>query len=271
MMSDDWINIVDRGKTKYNRLRHLIVSRNNVVLLSIDNDIKIYDEALSVFIERFLDSSSSVGWGKIGVGNRGFIPNIIRIDKFLSHCLIRPVLWKCGVGVSIPGQCFILRTADYCRFLPEQDTFLDDLQIGLITCCRGYDILASHLVLGDEKVQDTFPKLFRQRKRWAAGFASTLKTARTLSIKHLILVLLHGAAYHLFFPALLILLLCLCKISTVTASVIAIGGILWLCHAEPKLLFSALSYCMIFPFVHLFWLFAVIVFFLRPKHDYRES
>jgi len=262
----NWIIIYDNGKTKYERLRYLINTLQDSILFSIDNDMTIDFSVFETFLNQFIFSDRVIGWGKIGVSNKGFVPSLISVDKNLSHYFIRPLLWKLNIGISIPGQCFILRTKKYFQRLPETNTFLDDLQIGLFTCYQGYQVFQSEKIIGTEKVQDTLGKLFRQRKRWAKGFASTLKTAQSMNRKFFILVLLHGFSYHLTLPIFIPFLLSLYFVNSIIAFTITFLLLILLCKGNFSLLGSALLYCMIFPWLHLYWLISLIPSRLETKH-----
>ena len=267
---DYWTFIVDGEKTKYMRLQYLIQTLPDTVLLSIDNDMMVYCPILEAFIKQFVGSAASIGWGRIGVSNKGWIPNLIVIDKTLSHSFIRPLLWRCHLGISVPGQCFILRTEDYRTHLLKSDTYLDDLQIGLITCYHGYEVFQSKKVLGNEKAQDSLTKLFNQRKRWAKGIAATLTAARQLPQKYYYLVLLHGVVYHLLLPAIIIFIFFLYGVNRLPiATGLALLLVLLLCKGRINLFWSAFLYCLVFPCLHFFWLFTVILTIVRNKqHDY---
>ena len=254
-----WVNIVDHGESKYKRIKKFLPVADDI-LLSIDNDTIVDIEPTVGFVKKFIDSDASVAWGRIGVSNTGIVPAMITIDKRLSHSLIRPVLWNLNIGISIPGQLFILRTDDYINSLPETDTFLDDLQIGLITHCRKYHTLQDHDILAREKAKTSLITLLQQRKRWASGYAAILHAAGGLSWKHFFLVLIHGISYHIAFPAFwLFLVLFSFYCNFCLGFFLQIAIIFLLANFRLKYLYGSVLYCLLFPVIHLFWICSLIL------------
>lgn len=251
--------VVDQGRTKYARLKKLITSGQDLYILSIDSDITLSIESSIEFCKNFIQSDSSIGWGHIGVSNYGVVPNMVSIDKILSHNYIRPLLWDLHCGISIPGQFFIIRRHDYEKILIPDDTFLDDLQIGLITKKAKFKVFRPAIITGREYAKETLKDLFQQRKRWAKGYSSILKTAFRLSTQHFSLVVIHGMFYHVLFP-LLIAFTCMLSlynpfITLLSYIVIAII----LVNKNFRLLLEALLYPVFFPILHLYWGYHLIL------------
>lgn len=260
-----WSNIVDSGETKYRRIKKILPIAGTI-LLSVDNDTAVDIESSIRFVKKFIASDASIGWGRIGVSNTGFIPDMISIDKRLSHSFIRPTLWNFNIGISIPGQFFILRTDDYIDSLPEADTSLDDLQIGLITHCRGYSVFQDHNILARENAKTSLKSLLQQRKRWALGYAAVLHTAKDLSWKHFFLVIVHGMSYHIIFPTLWFFLISFTSYRNFYLGVLGQVAIIFLlANFRMKHLCGSILYYLLFPAIHLFWFLCFILYWLNPE------
>lgn len=107
---NDVKQVVQKNTTKYKRIIELIEICNTDNILCIDNDITIYFNELKKFTEEFIYGNYDLAWGKIKAKHtKGLIANVIRIDKNLSHEYIRPFLWKMNIGISIPGQIFMIK------------------------------------------------------------------------------------------------------------------------------------------------------------------
>lgn len=256
------VTYMDEGRTKYARIQTLIHQYSNHIILSIDNDITINNEDLLKLIEDFSRSKACIAWGQIGVSNNGFFPSLVCIDKIVSHQIIRPVLWKLHIGISVPGQCFLFRSAKYLNVLAASDTFLDDLQIGLITNLKKFDILIKKNVIGNEKAKTSFVDLLKQRKRWASGYGAVLCSSRHLAYKALSLVLIHGFSYHAILPLIILILLLTFPICPISNVIIYTCICIIVSKLNFKLLFSSFVYPLIFTILHFYWFFHVIKTFL---------
>lgn len=104
------IEFMEMGGTKYRRLISLMEKDDSNYYLSIDNDITGNIEELLNFVDEMITKDYEVGWGRIRAKKQSsFISNMVAVDKLLSHNIIRPLLWKLGVGISIPGQVFCIK------------------------------------------------------------------------------------------------------------------------------------------------------------------
>lgn len=183
--------------TKYKKLKYLMENDDSNYFISIDNDIKGEIQNLKEFIHHMLNNSLDVGWGKISAVTRGeIISKFVAVDKILSHNFIRPILWKLGQGISIPGQCFMIKRETFNGKLLNADTFLDDLALGLYVNRNRMNIKYYQYskILGREEPNYSFKGLWKQRSRWAQGFASIMNSIRDPIDKRLIYT--HAFSYH---------------------------------------------------------------------------
>ena len=126
-------NIVTPQMTKYKRIRLLLEEAKFDNILCFDNDITIDRENIIKFIKNCLNTDYSIAWGKIKAKKiKGFIPKLINIDKNLSHNYIRPFLWNTKLGISLPGQVFMINKHYFRNNLPNINTVYDDLMIGAV-------------------------------------------------------------------------------------------------------------------------------------------
>ena len=173
------IRVINYAGTKYKRLLYLIKNeQSECIYLSLDNDIDVNKDNIIDFLHFAASGRYDIGWGRIYAQNKsGLISNLVAVDKHLSHDIIRPFLWNCGYGISIPGQLFFINLSSFKNQLYEIDTYLDDLAIGKLVSDnkRLYKVLRSNKILGCEEPKENFYGLVLQRKRWAKGYYQIFK------------------------------------------------------------------------------------------------
>lgn len=247
------VNFTVDSKSKFKRIDAVLSLAKNDFILCIDNDIVVNNFELKGFLNSIFKNDFSLAWGKISCqSSKGFVPRLIEIDKKLSHNILRPGLWKLGLGISIPGQIFCINRVFFHDKLSRYDTVFDDLTLGLI--CKQYSmpVFISKTILGFERPKGTFFELIKQRIRWAKGFSETLKYSEKTGFKKFVLI--HGFAYHqlwiLFY--LLIVFLCILKLYYSIFIILAIL-MLFLSNFKWKLFLYSLCYIVVFPLIHIIW------------------
>lgn len=247
------IEFMEMGGTKYRRLISLMEKDDSKYYLSIDNDITGNIDELLSFVNEMTIKNYEVGWGRIRAKRqRGFISNMVAVDKLLSHNIIRPLLWKLGVGISVPGQVFCIKGESFRGKLIELDTFLDDLALGLyvnINKSRKYVIPT---VLGEEEPNSKFAGLWKQRSRWAIGYSTILKAVKDKK-DYKDKVIIHGISYHLswLFNWIIIALLAMLFWPTTIGYVFLIGVII--SKKDISMLLYSVIYQFVFPIFHIRW------------------
>ena len=251
------IQIVTPGMTKYKRIEKLLSISKNDNILCIDNDITINKENLKKFINECISKEYAVAWGKIkAIPVKSFIAHLICIDKNLSHDYIRPMLWKLNIGISLPGQIFMINKQYYIDKLPKYDTVYDDLTIGIITKENSMTIYYTKEILGEELPKSTFINLLKQRKRWAKGFAESIYNNRkTNMLKY---VIIHGFMYHLLWIPFYIILILLTLITPILPIIIICIVCILLADKKIKDILWSFAYILVFPVVHIVWLISFI-------------
>lgn len=245
--------IVCPNTTKYKRILASLQIANSEAILYIDNDILPKFSSLYKFISDF-DDNVDLYFGRISVKEPiTFVEKLIQIDKTLSHKFIRPLLWRLNIGISVPGQIFMLRRAKFANNLDVNDTVFDDLAIGICANENKYNVQVSNAVLGEEKAKPSFRELLKQRKRWAQGYYESLLRAKGRKIFNLVAV--HGATYHLLGISFLLLIYFLYAVRFEKTAIGLILLISWYISDFCLLRIPyAIAYLFIFPAIHLIWL-----------------
>lgn len=241
--------------TKYRKLLHALQNTDYSYLLSLDNDIAANLSGLQRLVAQTMEGGFSIGWGKIHsrkVSN--IVSRLVEVDKLLSHNVLRPALWHFHLGVTIPGQCFIIKTVDFRNRLPSTDTFLDDLSIGLYAAKYRLRYNYSKEIVAFELPSYSFKSLWKQRLRWATGFRQSLY-CNTLTTQDRQLLWIHAICYHLL-PILHVIAMTILALKAPLISIIWLVMIsLFTVRNRPKALGAALIYLILFPLFHLGWWF----------------
>lgn len=247
------IEFLEMGGTKYKRLISLMKKDDSKYYLSIDNDITGNIDELLGFVEIMIKDDYEVGWGRIiAKRQKGFISNMVAADKLLSHNIIRPLLWKLGVGISIPGQIFCIKGAAYRGKLIELDTFLDDLALGLYVNINKSKRYVISTILGQEQPNSEFGGLWKQRSRWAIGFSTILKAVKDKK-EYKSKVVVHGLSYHLSWLLNWIIIIMLGIIYWPLAIVYTFLVSFLIAKQDLSMVVYAVLYQFIFPIFHVRW------------------
>lgn len=247
------IRVVQAEGTKYRKLLLALRDGGHRYLLSLDNDIAADIPGLLRLVDQTLAADADLGWGRVHSRKvAGLVSRLVEVDKLLSHTVLRPMLWRMHLGVSIPGQCFLLRTDTFRGRLPVTDTFLDDLSIGLYAAKHHLRYHYAHDVVAYELPSYSFAALWKQRARWATGFRQSLSCS-TLSRQDRRLLWIHAFFYHLL-PILHVAALA----ALAPQAPLACAG--WLAvlalaiaRRRPRALGAALAYPILFPLFHAGW------------------
>lgn len=241
--------------TKYHRIAVALNAIDTDYLLCIDSDISIQEDALRRLVDTTTKGNFDLSWGKIYAHKRkSFIARIVEIDKFLSHNILRPFLWRIKAAVTIPGQVFFIRKDTMLDAFNYQDTFLDDIAVGMFMrsnmSLKKYE---SSEVVGLEEPTLSIRGLFKQRKRWALGYASMIRESTgSDAFKY---VLLHGFVYHGLW---LILFLFLSFVNLQNAVIVFVILAFIISGYKLILIPQTILYLLVMPFYHIWWGFNVV-------------
>lgn len=255
------IRVIHLQGTKYCKLLHALKGAGHRYLLSLDNDIAADISGLLRLVAQTVDGDFDLGWGRIYSRRvSSFVSRLVEVDKLLSHTILRPMLWRLHLGVTIPGQCFLLKTASFQGALPRTDTFLDDLSIGMYAAKHRLNYHYAREVVAFELPSYSFVALWRQRTRWAVGFRQSLSCA-TLTPHDRRLLWIHAVCYHLLPILHLAALTALLPLAPLACSGWLGVHALVITRHYPQALAAAITYPLLFPIFHLGWCFH----FLRAK------
>lgn len=253
------IELIEYHGTKYKRLLYVLEHDDSNYYLSIDNDITGNLKMLEKFVIEFINTDKDIAWGRIQANKQpGVISNMVAIDKMVSHNILRPLLWKTGYGISIPGQIFCIKASSFRGKLLNLDTFLDDLALGIFVNTTNKCKYVTDQIIGFEEPNTKLKGLLNQRKRWAIGFGSIVKKIYTNHV-YLIRVLIHGFIYHFswilnwFIIFLFYLIHPGC--SLIYFSVISCS----ISHKNLSMFLYSCLYQIIFPIFHIRWMCQLII------------
>lgn len=256
----EYSNIVGK-KTKYLRIINLLENTYNKDILFVDNDIIINKDGILKFVSDTMNSDYALAWGIIRTSQQSnIIEKLIDIDKLISHYIIRPISWKFKIGISLPGQVFMLNRDYYSGKLPKIDTIYDDLEIG--ACVKEYSMPVKYTkyILGFERPKKTLKELLIQRKRWAKGLTQTIyMNKKKLAGKY---VIIHGIIFNMMWiPINILLTFIAIKNVYIFLAIFLLLGILY-SHYNYKKVKYALLYILVFWVIYFIWLINMVKFLL---------
>ena len=242
--------------TKYQRILSSLKTSKNDYILFIDNDIfPDYIELKKMILE----SSDNIDllFGKITVSQTQTVTeHLVKIDKILSHNIIRPALWNMNVGISVPGQVFLIKRKSFIDILKRYDTLFDDLAIGICAKEHGLYVRRTKSILGKEKPSIDLKTLIRQRVRWAKGYSEMIKFNRNSDCYPFIII--HGLTYHGLLAFIDLGILLLFK-KAPAVSIALLCFMLWkLSDNEIREYPYVILYMLCFPVIHSIWTGALL-------------
>lgn len=255
-----------RTGTKYQRLLYLLENDTAEYFLCVDNDVTNNLPNIIRFIRHMLSEKLDVGWGKIFAENpKSIIARMVAVDKVLSHHLIRPLLWRMRCGITVPGQCFMVRRQAFSGKLLSLDTYLDDLALGLYIRknYRKLNVYFDNKIIGFEKPNNTWRGIWSQRERWAKGYAAVCIC--TWATSYFPYVILHGLAYHVSWTFHWLFIIGLSLTSYGIAVLYLVVTTVALAGGDMRLLSAAVFYQVAFPVLHCRWLWCLIKVLIKAK------
>jgi cellulose synthase/poly-beta-1,6-N-acetylglucosamine synthase-like glycosyltransferase len=186
--------------TKLSKIRRLASSADADLICICDPDLQLDAEGCRlIFCRAAVESRGGdevVAFGIVeGRDNGSLLSRVVALDKWLSHRVIRRVLWGIGAGITLPGQFLVVSLGLLRRLDPVVDSYLDDLYLGWIARSQGIKVHRLPVVVGKEDARATWGGLLAQRLRWMKGLARLFRhLARHPSAIFLLTV--HFLAYH---------------------------------------------------------------------------
>lgn len=252
--ADGWKVILLQTGTKLSKLRQFSHHVESEYVCICDPDVTIESNAVAKVFRSILDAprdvSSVVAYGVIGCReNADLLSRVIAIDKWLSHRVIRPMLWRLNIGITIPGQFLVLSTSVLRSISPTVDSYLDDLYLGWIVRSRGGTVLRVNEVIGFEEPRSSWSTLLTQRIRWMRGLF-TLVGHLARQPKAIAFLAIHYVAYHGLPILFLFTITCLAVFSLAGALIVFATIVACLAILSRQTIAAAATYVMLFPLLH---------------------
>lgn len=240
--------------TKLTKLRKLASAVESRFICICDPDLHVDPKgAKAIFLEAFKVAECDrevVAFGLVNCqSDNTLLSGVIAIDKWFSHRVLRPILWKCSIGITIPGQFLVLSTSVLQRLHPAVDSYLDDLYLGWIARSTNVAVLRVPVVVGYEESRSSWPSLLLQRLRWMRGFFALAKQLLN-EPKAIALLTTHFVAYH---GIPILWLACLVGVVTFSWSIgliVFAAAALAISLLSRQRLGTAIAFLIIFPLLH---------------------
>jgi len=186
--------------TKLSKLRRLAEMVAADLVCVCDPDLTINDEACRDVLRRAAREANAgrevVAFGVVeGRDDGTLLSQVIALDKWLSHRVLRKSLWSLRVGLTLPGQFLIVSPGLLRKLEPGVDSYLDDLYLGWLARANRARVHRVPVVVGEEDPRSGWRSLLAQRVRWMRGLASLVGHLRT-SPAAVSLLATHYFAYH---------------------------------------------------------------------------
>ncbi len=240
--------------TKYKKIIDLLHTIESDYIISIDNDIKAEEINILKLIDETIKLEADISWGKVYSREpKKFISKLVDVDKLLSHDLLRPMLWKFNIGITIPGQCFIIKSKTYKNMLISGDTFLDDLALGLYSAKNKLKYFILNETVAYELPSTSFKDLLNQRKRWAIGYRQVL-FLKGLTKADKTLVVIHGLTYHGLFIINIFFITMLFVLNPLYSFIYLLITSILIARNRLSMVGYTILYQLIFPLFHVQWI-----------------
>ena len=170
------IIVVPEG-SKLSKIRRLAELIDTDLFCICDPDLTIEEESCRVIHQQaFGDVRAGkevVAFGIVeGKDDGTLLSQVVAVDKWLSHRVLRRFLWAAGIGITLPGQFLVLSPGLLRSIDPGVDSYLDDLCLGWLARRRGVRVHRVAVVVGEEDPRSRWASLLTQRVRWMRGIAS---------------------------------------------------------------------------------------------------
>jgi cellulose synthase/poly-beta-1,6-N-acetylglucosamine synthase-like glycosyltransferase len=186
--------------TKLSKIRRLSQLIDADLFCICDPDLVFEEQACrAILLQAVADAKAGnevVAFGIVeGRDDGTLLSKLMVVDKYLSHRVLRPVLFSAGIGITLPGQFLILSRGVLRDISPRVDSYLDDLYLGWVAWHRGLHVHRVPAIVGKEEPRKSWLSLLSQRIRWMKGLAS-LVWFFSSDPTALALLLIHYTAFH---------------------------------------------------------------------------
>lgn len=182
--------------SKLRKLKSQLAPAGNPFVCVVDSDMRLEIGTCVAIVRRALLERPGIAFGLVeSTRGPGVLGICVELDKRWSHRFLRPLLLRCGAGITVPGQFVVYSPALLDGISDTRDTFLDDLYFGLLCRERRLPMLRVGAVVGHEDGRSSWRSLLLQRIRWMKGlFGLTRDAWNDGSGAHY--CVMHYLAYH---------------------------------------------------------------------------
>lgn len=241
--------------TKLSKLRRIADLVETDLFCICDPDFTV-DEKGCLFVLRQAIADMRAGKEVVAFGivegkiDRTLLSQVIAVDKWLSHRILRRFLWTFGIGLTLPGQ-FLMVSSSLLHNLPHRiDSYLDDLYLGWVARQRGTIIRRVSVVTGCEEPRMNWSSLLTQRCRWMRGLMQLFYHLLQHPLA-IVLLVIHFGAYHGLPIVAMIAILSLAASNPLCGLGVFFSSAAILSIASRQSLLTSCTFLGIFPFVHL--------------------
>ncbi len=240
--------------TKLSKLRRLPGLVDADLFVICDPDLAVEEDAARLVVEEAVVAVRAgeevVAFGIVkGADDGTLLSRVVAVDKWLSHRVLRPLLWALGAGATLPGQFLVVSRGLLRRLDPAIDSHLDDLYLGWLARQHGVPVRRVGVVVGEEGPRGSLASLLAQRVRWMRGLACLIGSL----FPHpsaVGLLGLHYLAYH-GLPVLVMVAVATLTARNPPAGLLAFFGLAALLSAfSRRPFFAAATFLIVFPVVH---------------------
>lgn len=240
--------------TKLSKIRHLNELLESNLYCICDPDLTVDEHSCRVVLQKAIanvrDRKEVVAFGTIiGKDDGTLLSQVVSVDKWLSHNVLRPFLWSAGIGITLPGQFLILSPGVISNIDKGLDSYLDDLCLGLLARQRGVVVHRVPVVIGEEAPRCSWISLLTQRVRWMRGLASLLSYFSSHS-SAVALIGVHFLAYHGLPIFMMAVFVSLSVIHPLAGFIVFFSLVSILSVFSGRSLLVTVTFLVLFPFIH---------------------
>lgn len=253
--------------TKLSKIRRLADLITADLFCICDPDLTIDDTACRAVLQQAMvevrAGKDVVAFGIVqGRDDGTLLSQVVAVDKWLSHRVLRRFLWAAGIGITIPGQFLILSSGLLHSLEPGVDSYLDDLYLGWVAWRQGVRVYRVPVIVGNEDPRSSWISLLTQRVRWMRGLACL--------VRHLLphptalgLLGIHFLAYHGMPIVAMFAVVWLTVVNPLAGFCVFFSLAAVLSIASRQSFFAAVAFLGVFPFVHVL---ATVLWWVPVKH-----
>jgi cellulose synthase/poly-beta-1,6-N-acetylglucosamine synthase-like glycosyltransferase len=241
--------------TKLSKIRHLADVVPADLFCICDPDLSVEDESCRRVLQQAMANvrvgREVVAFGIVeGRDDGTLLSRVVAVDKWLSHHVLRRLLWTGGIGITLPGQFLIVSPGLLRGLEPAVDSYLDDLYLGWIARRRDIPVHRVPVVVGTEDSRLSWLSLLAQRVRWMRGLACLFR--RLASHPDAIgLLAIHYLAYHGLPIVAMVAVVLLTVVNPLAGCCVFFSLAALLSFFSGRPFFAAVAFLGVFPFVHL--------------------